>query len=118
MSEAVLEKRDPVKATIDRLVSMGCDSVPVDLVVRAWRETLYPELESRVGARLTIGLSDAQLDEFEALVDADDDDGASHWLSDHVPHYPQIVAEEFDRLIGEAVDWFARKAAVQAGGSR
>lgn len=118
MSEAVLEKRDPVKATIDRLVSMGCESVPVELVVRAWRETLYPELESRVGARLSIGLSDAQLDEFEALVDADNEDGASQWLTDHVPHYPQIVAEEFDRLIGEAVDWFARKAAGLAGASR
>jgi hypothetical protein len=118
MSESVLENRDPVKATIDRLVSMGCDSVPVELVVRAWRETLYPELESRVGARLTIGLFDAQLDEFEALVDADNEDGASQWLTDHVPHYPQIVAEEFDRLVGEAVDWFARKSARQTGASR
>ena len=118
MSEAVLEKRDPIKATIDGLTSMGCDSVPAELVVRAWRETLYPELESRVGARLTIGLSDAQLDEFEALVDADNEDGASQRLTDHVPHYPQIVAEEFDRLIVEAVDWFARKAARQAGASR
>jgi hypothetical protein len=118
MSEAVIEKRDPVKATIDRLVSMGCDRVPVELVIRAWRETLYPELESRVGARLTIGLSDAQLDEFETLVDADNQDGASQWLTDHVPHYPQIVAEEFDRLIGEAVDWFARRAARPTGGSR
>lgn len=118
MSEAVLEKRDPVKATIEGLVSSGCDSVPPELVVRAWRETLDPELESRVGWRLTIGLSDAQLGEFEALVDADNEGGASRWLTDHVPHYPQIVAEEFDRLIGEAVDWFARKAARPAGASR
>jgi len=34
-------------------------------------------MESRVGGRLTLGLSDAQLDEFEALVDADNQDGAS-----------------------------------------
>lgn len=118
MSEAVLEKRDPVKATIDGLASVGCDSVPVELVVRAWRDTLYPELEGRVGERLSVGLSDAQLDEFEALVDADNEDGASQWLTDNVPHYPQIVAEEFDRLIGEAVDWFVRTVARSAGGSR
>lgn len=118
MSEAVPEKRDPVKATIDCLASMGCDKIPEELIVRAWRETLFPELESRVGARLTIGLSDAQLNAFEALVDADDEDGASRWLADHIPHYPQIAGEESDRLIGEAVDWFARKAERPAGGSR
>lgn len=118
MSEAVLEQRDPVEATIAGLASRGCDSIPSHLVAGAWRDTLYPELESRVGARLTVGLTDAQLNEFEALVDSDDDEGAARWLADHVPLYPQIVAEELESLIGEAVDWFARRAGQPAGGRR
>ena len=102
------DKRDLISETLAGLAAIGRDRVPESIVGAAWRETLYPELESRVGKRLSAGLSDAQLTSFEVLLDADDNEGAARWLNTHVPRHPQIVAEESDRLIGEAVEWFAR----------
>jgi hypothetical protein len=105
------EELDPIREMVAALASIGRNRVPVALIAGAWRDTLYPELEQRVGERLSIGMSDSQLNEFEALVDAEDQEGATRWLTTHVPRYREIVAEESDRLIREAVDWFARQTA-------
>ncbi len=109
--EAVRAKRDPIKETVAGLASLGRSGVSVALIAGAWRDILYPELQERVGQRLSIGLSDTQLREFEALVDNGAQEAAAHWLSTHVSDYPEIVAEESDRLICEAVDWFAHQTA-------
>jgi hypothetical protein len=57
---------DPIRKTIIRLASMGRSGVPVELIVRAWRSTLYPELEYCVGERNSVGLTEAELNQFEA----------------------------------------------------
>ena len=46
------------------------------------------QLELRVGTRLSEGLSDAQLEEFESFIDRKDD-RVNAWLSANVPQYDQ-----------------------------
>lgn len=62
---------------------------------------IYEQLEMRVGMRLAEQMSDAQLDEFEKFVQAQDDNGAFHWLETNFPNYKDVVADEFEKLKGE-----------------
>jgi len=52
---------------------------------------IYSELELRVGTRLSDGLSDAQLEEFEQIIDRKQDK-IMDWLSQHAPNYTQDEA--------------------------
>ncbi|MNQ66227.1 hypothetical protein D3C85_807150 [compost metagenome] len=56
---------------------------------------IYEELELRVGTKLSEGLSDDQLEEFEAIIDRKDD-AIVAWLSQHAPNYH--TDETFSRL--------------------
>ena len=56
---------------------------------------VFAELELRVGRRLSEGLSDAALDEFERLVDGDEE-YCRNWLRQHEPEYQD--QPEFIRL--------------------
>lgn len=47
---------------------------------------IYDELELRVGTKLSDGMSDAQLEEFESIIDRKDDIVTS-WLEKHMPDY-------------------------------
>ena len=47
---------------------------------------IYDELELRVGTKLSEGMTDAQLEEFESIIDRKDDI-ISTWLAAHVPDY-------------------------------
>lgn len=47
---------------------------------------IYDELELRVGTRLSDGMSNAQLEEFESIIDRKDDIITS-WLAKYVPDY-------------------------------
>lgn len=53
---------------------------------QAFLQHIYEELELRVGTKLSEGLSDQQLEEFEKIIDRDQlvVDG---WLSSHVENY-------------------------------
>ena len=108
MTETGVGKHDPLEATLLRLAARGRPDIPIEIVIGAWRDALYPELESRLGARMTVGLTDAQMKAFLALVDGGNDNGASEWLGVHVPNYPAIVGEELNRLVDEAVEWLLR----------
>jgi hypothetical protein len=46
-------------------------------------------------------MTDAQLDEFEAFIDKNDEAGALHWLETNFPNYKQVVADELEKLKGE-----------------
>ena len=46
------------------------------------------QLELRVGTRLSEGLSDAQLEEFESFIDRNDEK-VNAWLATNVPQYDQ-----------------------------
>lgn len=61
------------------------------------------ELEDRVGAVLSDGLTDAQLAEFEQLVDAGEDERCAAWLNAHRPDYRATVMTVRARLFTETV---------------
>ena len=67
------------------LADIGLDSLPADQK-QAFLQHIYEELELRVGTKLSDGLSDAQLEEFEKIIDRDQAtiDG---WLAAHVQDY-------------------------------
>ncbi|HVO86139.1 MAG TPA: DUF5663 domain-containing protein [Candidatus Binatia bacterium] len=62
---------------------------------------IYETLELRVGMRLAEKMTDAQLDEFEAFIDRNDEPGALRWLETNFPNYKDTVAEELTKLKDE-----------------
>jgi len=62
---------------------------------------IYETLELRVGMNLASKMTDAQLDEFEAFIDRNDEEGALQWLETNFPDYKKVVAEELDKLKAE-----------------
>lgn len=69
----------------DFLKELGLGDLPADQK-QAFLEHIYGELETRVGVRLSEGLSDAQLQEFESFMDRDEMK-VREWLTAHVPDY-------------------------------
>jgi hypothetical protein len=67
------------------LQELGLDQLPEDQK-QAFKEHIYSELELRVGTRLSDGLTEAQLTEFESFVDRDDEKVLT-WISANVPEY-------------------------------
>ena len=67
------------------LKDLGLDELPDDQK-QAFKEHIYNELELRVGVRLSDGLSDEQLSEFESFVDRDDGKVRT-WIAAHTPDY-------------------------------
>lgn len=53
---------------------------------KAFLEHIYQELELRVGTKLSDGLSEQQLQEFEAFVDRDEAK-VQDWFAAHLPDY-------------------------------
>lgn len=62
---------------------------------------IYETLELRVGMKLAEQMTDAQLDEFERFIDANDEAGALRWLETNFPNYKQVVADELEKLKAE-----------------
>lgn len=67
------------------LADIGLNDLPEEQK-KAFLQHIYEELELRVGTRLSDGLSDQQLEEFEKIIDRDQAtiDG---WLAAHVQDY-------------------------------
>lgn len=86
----------------DFLQSLGLGAMPEDQKA-AFLQHIYEELELRVGTRLSDGMSDQQLEEFEKLIDANDEPGALKWLEAHRPDYKDVVAEELEKLKQEII---------------
>lgn len=76
------------------LKDIGLDKLPEDQK-QPFLQHIYSELELRVGTRLSDGLSDAQLEEFEEIIDRKEEKILS-WLSQHAPSYTQ--EEGFQKL--------------------
>lgn len=81
----------------DFLQSVGLGGLSEDDKAEMLRE-IYNTLELRVGMRLASQMTDAQLDEFEALIDRKDDAAALKWLETNFPNYKDVVAEELAKL--------------------
>lgn len=67
------------------LADIGLDGLPEDQK-QAFLQHIYEELELRVGTRLSDGLSDAQLEEFEKVIDRDQAT-IDAWLAQYAPSY-------------------------------
>lgn len=81
----------------DLLVELGLGQLP-DAVENELLTHIYSTLELRVGRVLADQMNDAQLDEFEAFFDSQDDLGAFKWLEATFPNYKVIVQSEFEKL--------------------
>jgi len=79
------------------LVSVGLGDMPEDQK-EMFLEHLLEELEMRVGTRLSEGMGDEKLAEFEKLIESHDEKGALSWLESHRPDYKTVVAEELEKL--------------------
>ncbi len=55
---------------------------------KAFLDYFREQLELRVGTKLSEGLSDAQLDEFESFIDRDEEK-VNKWIADNVPNYQE-----------------------------
>ncbi len=71
---------------------------------------VYDQLEYRVGVRLSEGMSDAQLEEFEAIIDRKED-VVNSWIQAHAPGY---AAEEVFQKIQQASGLAANNPALKA----
>ena len=76
------------------LKELGLDSLPDDQK-KAFLQHIYEELELRVGTKLSEGLSEQQMQEFESFVDQDEDKVRA-WLENNLPDY--TAQPDFQRL--------------------
>jgi len=67
------------------LDEVGLSSLPDDQK-KAFLQHTYDELELRVGTKLSDGMSDDQLEEFESIIDRKDE-VVKDWLSKYAPEY-------------------------------
>jgi len=79
------------------LVELGLGNLPKEEKSKLLAH-IYETLETRVGMRLASRMSNTQLDEFETFINTNDEKGALKWLEANFPNYPQVVAEELDKL--------------------
>lgn len=67
------------------LADIGLNDMPEEQK-QAFLQHIYEELELRVGTKLSDGLSDQQLEEFEKIIDKDQA-VIDNWLAVHVQNY-------------------------------
>ncbi len=72
------------------LKDIGLDGLPEEQK-KPFLQHIYSELELRVGTRLSDGLNDAQLEEFEQIIDRKEEK-IMEWLSQHAPNFAQEEA--------------------------
>ncbi len=72
------------------LKDIGLDGLPEEQK-KPFLQHIYSELELRVGTRLSDGLSDSQLEEFEEIIDRKQEK-IDNWLAEHAPTYMQDQA--------------------------
>jgi len=76
--------------------------------------TMYERLELNVGTVIAADLTDAQLKEFEQLIDKDDQQAALGWLQANYPNYKKVVEQELNKLKTE-ISQSADKILEQGG---
>ena len=77
------------------LADIGLGDLPEDQKAPFLQHT-YEQLEYRVGIRLSEGMTDEQLQEFEAIIDRKED-VIQNWLSVHAPQYQS--EELYQRMV-------------------
>lgn len=89
-----------IKLDDNLLTELGLQNLPAE-DKKALLKHIYETLEMRVGTTLARQMTDAQLDEFEAFINGNDEAGALHWLETNFPNYKDVVAQEFEQLKNE-----------------
>lgn len=85
------------------LEELGLGALPEEQR-KAFLEHVYSQLELRVGTRLSEGLSEAQLSEFESFVDRDSEK-VQTWVSTNTPDYQNDTAyQQIRQAAGPEVD--------------
>ena len=69
------------------LQDVGLGDMPDDQK-QAFLQHIYSELELRVGTKLSEGLSDDQMSEFEAFIDRNSEK-VEQWFTEHLPGYAE-----------------------------
>jgi len=80
------------------LQDVGLGNLP-DEEKKAFLQHIYDELELRVGTKLSEGLSEQQMNEFEAFVDRDEDKVRA-WFEKNLPEYAGLP--DFQQLKASA----------------
>ncbi len=83
----------------DFLEEVGLGEMPEDEKA-AFMEHAREELEMRVGQSISSILTDAQLAEFDEIVD---DEAAADWLQENAPNYRDIVLNVFKSFKREII---------------
>lgn len=91
------------------LADIGLADLPEEQK-KPFLQHIYDQLEYRVGVRLSEGMSDAQLEEFEAIIDRKED-VISGWIQNHAPGY---AADEMFQKIQQASGLAADNPALKA----
>lgn len=86
-----------MKIDDDFLKELGLEALSAE-DKKAMIAQIVETLEMRVGTKLAAGLTDAQLQEFEQLMQAKDQDGALKWLETNSPGYKEVVKAELENL--------------------
>src|SRR5690606_1930631 len=85
------------------LVDVGLGGLP-DEQKKPFLEYVYQKLEATVGERLSAGMSETQLAEFESLIDRNEDT-VNGWLMANAPDYKDNeVFKRLQQVSGLAVD--------------
>lgn len=99
----------PLQLDDNFLNDLGLGGLPDDQK-QAFLQHVLETLELRVGTKLSEGLSDEQLEEFEKLTPEPNDSpevaeqkqrSALQWLETNRPNYRQVVADELEALKNE-----------------
>jgi len=91
------------------LTDIGLADLPEEQK-KPFLQHVYDQLEYRVGIRLSEGMSDAQLEEFEAIIDRKED-VVNNWIQTYAPAYE---TEEVFQKIQQASGLEAHNPALKA----
>jgi len=79
------------------LQEMGLSAMPEDQK-QAFLDYVQEELEVRIGERISRGLTEVQLNEFDMITDQDE---ATKWLEVNRPDYREIVNRTIEEMKDE-----------------
>ena len=79
------------------LQEMGLSSMPADQKPR-FLAYAQEELEVRIGERISEGVSEEKLAEFDSLIEQND---AARWLEENRPDFREIVKQTIDEMKAE-----------------
>ncbi|HWT40258.1 MAG TPA: DUF5663 domain-containing protein [Dongiaceae bacterium] len=91
------------------LTDIGLGDLPEDQR-KPFLQHVYDQLEYRVGVRLSEGMSDAQLEEFEAIIDKKQE-VIEAWITQYAPNYQQ---DELFMKIQQSTGLAADNAALKS----